>query len=124
MDATGTNRVPRRTAPMGDPGRRALLWAWVCVALVPPAFLLAFAVGEGLSSLLGYPVGGATPPVWVMWVASVPAILVFLVPCVGAVAYGQMARQAGARAGLWPLVIGAVIGISWLVTNLAAALFQ
>jgi len=48
--------------------------------------------------------------VWVALVAGVPAIVLFLVPCVAAVWYGNRARAGGRRAAIVPMVVGAVLG--------------
>ncbi len=46
-----------------------------------------------------------------------PAIVLFLVPCVAAVRYGNRARVEGHRAAVVPLVIGAVLGLWMVVIN-------
>src|SRR6476661_176152 len=106
---TTTNQIP----PVGTPGRDRrstnLTRAWIAVASIPVAFVVAFAVGEGLYALLGYKPEDATEPLWVMLVAAVPAIVLFLVPCVAAVWYGNRARAQGRHAALLPMVIGAVL---------------
>lgn len=91
--------------------------SWIGVALIPVAFVLAFAVGEGLYALLGYKPEDATEPLWVALVAGVPAIVLFLVPCTAAVWYGNKARAEGHRAALLPLAVGAVLGLWMLVMN-------
>jgi hypothetical protein len=94
--------------------------AWVSVALIPVGFILALAVGEGLFALLGYDSSAGDTPVWVGVVVGVPALLVFLLPCTGAVLYGNRARRAGARLGLLPMVIGGLTGGYMLVLTVAA----
>lgn len=81
------------------------------------SFVLAFVVGEGLYALLGSEPDDATEPLWVALVAGVPAIALFLVPCAAAVWFGNRARAEGHRAGLLPLVVGAVLGLWMLVMN-------
>ena len=114
---TTTNQIP----PVGTPGRDRrstnLTRAWIAVATIPVAFIVAFAVGEGLYALLGYKPEDATEPFWVALVAGVPAIVLFLVPCVAAVRYGNRARVEGHRAAVVPLVIGAVLGLWMVVIN-------
>jgi hypothetical protein len=94
--------------------------AWVSVALIPVGFILALAVGEGLFALLGYDSSAGDTPTWVGLVVGVPALLVFLLPCTGAVLYGDRARRAGARLGLLPMVIGGLTGGYMLVLTVAA----
>lgn len=91
--------------------------SWIAVALIPVSFVLAFVVGEGLYALLGSEPDDATEPLWVALVAGVPAIALFLVPCAAAVWFGNRARAEGHRAGLLPLVVGAVLGLWMLVMN-------
>lgn len=117
MQLTGANHA---AVPGDDPGRRAVTHGWISLLLIPVAFMLAFVVGDGMSNLVDSPAAGDPQPGWVMWVASVPAIVIFLVPCAAAVLYGQRARRAGWRSGLVPLVVGGVLGLGWLGLNVAA----
>jgi hypothetical protein len=105
--------VPSRKQPAPDSGS-ALTWAWVAVALIPVFFFVAFAVGEGLTSLLGYPVGGDSP-LWVTLLSDLAATIAILLPCVAAVCYANRARKSGERRALIPLVIGALAGTGWLI---------
>lgn len=112
-----TRRIPQVGGQSRGGQRTNLSRAWVAVALIPVGFVLAFAVGQGLYAVLGYKPEDATEPLWVALVAGVPAIVLFLVPCGAAVWYGNRARAEGHRAGLLPLVLGAVLGLWMLVTN-------
>jgi hypothetical protein len=96
--------------------------AWISLASIPVAFVLAFAVGEGLYALLGYAPEDATEPLWVALVAGLPAIALFLVPCAAAVWFGTRARAEGHRVALIPVVTGVVLGL-WMVVINAVALF-
>ena len=111
----------KHVPPSATHGRRGasadLTRAWVAAASIPVAFVLAFALGEGLYAMLGYQPEDANEPLWVLLVAGVPAVLLFLVPCAAAVWYGNRARAQGRRSGLLPLVIGAVLGAWMLVIN-------
>lgn len=96
--------------------------AWIAVALIPVAFVLAFAVGEGLYALLGYKPEEAAEPLWVALLAGVPAIALFLVPCAAAVWYGSRARADGRHAALLPMLVGAVLGLWMLIINTVSLL--
>lgn len=113
-----------QTRPVGTNGRdrrsTSLTRAWIAIAAIPVAFIVAFAVGEGLYALLGYKPEDATEPLWVALVAGVPAIVLFLVPCVAAVRFGNRARVEGHRAAVVPLVIGAVLGLWMVVINVVS----
>jgi len=111
------NQTPPVRAQSRDHRSTNLTRAWIAVATIPVAFIVAFAVGEGLYALLGYKPEDATEPFWVALVAGVPAIVLFLVPCVAAVRYGNRARVEGHRAAVVPLVIGAVLGLWMVVIN-------
>ncbi len=117
---TTANHIPPVGAPTSHDQGANLRRAWVAVALIPVAFFLAFAVGEGLYALLGYKPEDATEPLWVALVAGVPAIVLFLVPCAAAVRYGNRARLEGHRGALAPLAIGAALGLWMLVTNIVS----
>jgi hypothetical protein len=101
----------------------SLTYAWLSVVLTPGFFILAFVVGEGLFSLLGYDPGIGEAPLWAVLVAAVPAVLIVLAPCVAAVVFGQIAVRAGRRSGVVPLTIAAVVGLWMLGTNVAGFFF-
>ena len=101
----------------------SLTYAWLSVVLIPGFFILAFVVGEGLYALLGYEPGIGESPIWADLVAGIPAIIVFLVPCVSAVVFGQRAVREGRRSGLVPLTLGALVGLWMLGANVAGFFF-
>lgn len=110
MSRTDQHDHAAATTAGGGPFTRA----WIAVALVPVAFILALAVGEGLYSLMGYPTGN-TLPLWVDLVASAAALGIFLVPCVAAVLFGRRATGAGERRGWVPLAVGACAGLGMTI---------
>src|SRR5512132_2684203 len=89
-------RVRTQPASSVGPSRHAardLRRAWVAVALLPVALVLAMLVGEGLISALGYQSGSQQPvPIGPVLLASVPALLILVAPGVAAVYYGRRAR--------------------------------
>ena len=97
----------------------ALMRAWVAIVLIPVFFFIAIGAGEGVISLLGYPVGGSAP-IWVSLVSSLAALAVVLLPCLAAVFFGRRAFQAGDRRGLFPAVLGAVAGLGWLILTIVS----
>jgi hypothetical protein len=114
----------KRNPPVGAHGSGGLSTnltrSWIAVALIPVAFVPAFAVGEAPYALLGHKPEDATEPVWVALVAGAPAVALFLVPCAAAVWYANKARAEGHHAGLIPLGTGAVLGLGMLVMNTVA----
>jgi uncharacterized membrane protein YhaH (DUF805 family) len=96
--------------------------AWWSLLAFVPAFGLAFAVGEGLAAALGHPPGGADQaPWWVMVVAGVPALVVFVVPAVLAWHFGRRAMDLGDPHGRYPLVVGLVVAGGFVLLNLVSA---
>src|SRR5487761_1918880 len=93
--------------------------AWIGVALIPVFFLLAMAAGEGLTSALGYRVGDVLP-LWPALCVAAVATAVCLVPCAGAVLFANRARHQRVRGALAPLIIGAVVGLGWIVLTAAS----
>jgi hypothetical protein len=77
-------RVPAEPASMIGPSKHAdrdPRRAWVAVALLPVALVLAMVVGEGLISVLGYQSGSQEPvPVGPALLAGVPALLILIAP--------------------------------------------
>jgi len=95
--------------------------------LYPFTFAAAFAIGEGMVTLLtGSEVGDPAlgdPALWQILASATPALLVFVIPGVLAVAYGRKAMRLGRRAGRVPAIVGAVIGIGFVGTNVLAYFF-
>ena len=99
-------------------GRRALITAWISVALLPVSFLAAMVLGDALLSLQGYQSGGDEPiPLGVVALAGIPAVLVLIAPTIPAMVFGVRARRLGVPSGIWPAVIGAAALAFGLVTN-------
>jgi hypothetical protein len=96
----------------GPRDQTPLARAWISIALVPVFFFVAFAAAQGIYALTGYdPSAGATPPLWADLAAGIPALLILFLPCAGAVVYGLRASREGARAGLVPVVLGALVAV-------------
>lgn len=115
----GSTSAVRPTAEALRDQRRA----WLALLLYPLSFLVAFAVGEGLAAAMGYPSGSPeTPPWFVPVFAAVPALLVFMVPGLLALRYGRRAVRAGAPLATVPAVIGVIVGLAFVGTNLVGFL--
>ncbi|EYR65010.1 hypothetical protein N866_19695 [Actinotalea ferrariae CF5-4] len=97
--------------------RRHLRHAWIGVALVPVAFVVAMLVGDGVASLLGHESGSAAAPsLEVFLLAGLPATVIGLAPAVFALVNGRRAEREGEPKGLVPTVVGAVVALYWLAT--------
>ncbi len=97
----------------------ALVRAWIAIVLIPVFFFIAIAAGEGVISLLGYPVGGSSP-MWVSLVSSLAALAVVLLPSLAAVFFGRRAWKAGDHRGLFPAILGTVAGLGWLTLTIVS----
>lgn len=93
---------------------RSVTRAWISLAVIPLFLILAMAVGEGLYTLFGYQ-PNADVPFWVNLAASVPALLVMLVPTVTSVSYGWRAYRRGDRRAVVPAVLALLIGLWFTV---------
>jgi hypothetical protein len=117
-----------RTEPRAHlgPSKRAdreLRRAWVAVASLPVAMVLAMVVGEGLISALGYQSGGEqSVPVGPALLAGVPALLILITPGVAAVYYGCRASRAGRSEAKVPAWIGGGAAVVVVAQNLLAFL--
>lgn len=96
--------------------------AWWSLALLPPAFVAAFVLGEGLLALYGYDVDGRTPPPWAVLGAAGPALVVFCLPAVVTVHLGRRAVAAGDPGGRLPVAIALAVTVLFLALNLLAPL--
>lgn len=99
-------------------GSRHTRRAWWSLLGFVPSFALAFAVGEGLTSALGYPTGGQEQaPWWAALVAVVPALVVFALPAVFAVHFGRRAVDLGDPRGRVPMVVAVVAASGFVLLN-------
>lgn len=89
--------------------------AWTGLALIPVFFLVGFALGEVLYAVLGYKPENDDAPLWADLVASLAALAVTLVPCIGAVVYGRRASEAGHHGARVPMAIGALAGAALVI---------
>lgn len=76
-------------------------------------------MGEGVTSLLGYPAGSAAPT-WDTVVTDVAATVTVLLPCLAAVLYGRPAYKAGDRRGVLPAVLGTAAGLGWRILTIVS----
>lgn len=103
------------TQPAAREATSATRWAWASLLGFVPSFVLAFLVGEGLISALGYPTGGSgQAPWWAALAASVPALVVFVLPAVSAVHFGRRAMRLGNDRARLPMLL-AIVGASVFV---------
>lgn len=116
-----SNAHPVRTHRTRTPAERHLRLAWVFVALTPLAFVGAMFLGEGLLSAAGYDVDD-TVPFSVVLKASGPALLLLVAPTVGAIWYGLRARREGEPKGFVPAVVGAVVAVGAIGSNVGSYL--
>ncbi|MDJ0323555.1 hypothetical protein QMG61_07240 [Cryobacterium sp. PH31-AA6] len=106
-------------------GLRALRAAWISVAAMPVAFVLAMVLGESLLSLQGFDSGsGQDAPLRAVLLAGIPALLLLLAPTVSAIWFGFRARRLGRGGGTVPAVIGIVVAAWTILTNLPVLLLR
>ncbi len=111
--------LPLRKRPTGP--RLLRTRAWLSLLLYPLTFAAAFAVGEGLADLFGYPAGGTeTPPVPVLLAATVPALVVFALPAAVATYFSRRAARNGEPAAWWPAFVAIAIAVNFVVVNVVA----
>ena len=97
--------------------------SWLSLLLYPLSFVAAFAIGEGLGALMGYPSGSAESPPWFVSVlAAVPALVVFVLPGLLSLKFGRRAARAGAESAMLPAVIGLIVALAFVGLNLLAFL--
>lgn len=108
--------MPATTEPVVGTSYTHRAW-WSLLGFVP-SLALAFLVGEGLITALGYDTaGGTTPPVWAILVAVVPALVVFVLPAVVAVHFARRAIRLGDDRGHIPLIVAIVIAAGFVLLN-------
>lgn len=117
-DATRPTR-PRRT---GTPAAALTRRAWLSLLGFVLTFPLAFLVGEGLASAMGYEMGDARPSWPVVLAAVVPALVVFVLPAVASVHFGRQALHLGDRRARVPMTIAVVVAVGFVLTNALAPL--
>jgi hypothetical protein len=95
--------------------------AWAALGLVPVSFAFATTTVEATISLLGYRPDATAPP-WATLVAAAAATAMVLVPCITALVCGRRAILARDPHGRLPAMLGATVGIAWVVVTVAAQL--
>jgi Na+/melibiose symporter-like transporter len=121
--AAMTTQVRPRSDNGSVPAATLTRRAWWSLVGFVPSFFLAFLVGEGLVSALGYPVGGEEQaPWWVALVATVPALVVFAVPAVLAVWFGRRAVRLGDVRARVPMTVAVVVAGGFVLLNGFSAL--
>jgi hypothetical protein len=99
----------------GTPDTRRAWWSLLGFV---PSFVLAFLIGEGLISVLGYDLaGGDQPPVWAILTAVLPALAVFVLPAVLAVHFGRRAMGLGDERGRIPVIVALVLAAGFVLSN-------
>ncbi|MFC7363294.1 hypothetical protein [Nocardioides astragali] len=97
--------------------------AWWSLLGFVPSFALAFLVGEGLISALGYPVGGEEQaPWWAALIAATPALLVFVLPAAAATYFGMRAMRLGDGRGRLPTTVALIVAAGFVLINAISAL--
>ena len=92
--------------------------AWIALALTPVGFVLGTVIGEGLYSLQGYQPGTTDAPMTVKALASVPALIVILLPPLGAAVWGRMAFTSGNARARTPGMAGLIIVVVFAMITL------
>lgn len=115
--------LPPPRTPARPPGRddRDVRLAWVCVVASPLAVAVAFVVGEGTSTMLGYD-GTGIPPWWILTVTLVLTLAVFFVPAALATRFWLRAQARDDDRAKVPAVILITISAGFLAVNLLALL--
>jgi hypothetical protein len=84
---------------------------------------LAFIIGEGLISALGYPSGTEEQaPWWAALIAVTPALITFVLPAVAAVYFGRRAIRLGDVRGRFPMIMALVVAAGFVLLNGTSAL--
>lgn len=108
----------RHASPASVPTRRA----WFSLLGFVPSFGLSFLVGEGLVTAFGYEVGGDQPPWPVIVAATVPALVVFVLPALAAIHFGRQAQRLGDGRARIPMTLAVIIAAGFVLTNVLAPL--
>ncbi|MBM7503219.1 hypothetical protein ACFPER_07040 [Agromyces aurantiacus] len=101
-----------------DRGRIAVIWAWVCIALVPVAYVVATLVGGAMLALAGVDEGSTVrPPTAIVLPIGLVSIAVLIAPPVAAIVLGIRAARRGHGSGVVAAVLGAVVVTLAIVLN-------
>ncbi len=106
--------------PAGAPFTRRAWWSLLGFV---QSLGLAFLIGEGLISALGYPAGGAEQaPWWAALIATTPALIVFVLPAVSAVYFGRRAMRHGDDRARIPMALAVILAAGFILLNGISAL--
>lgn len=97
--------------------------AWWSLLGFVPSFGLAFLIGEGLISALGYPSGGVEQaPWWAALIATTPALIVFILPAVSAAYFSRRATGHGDNGARIPMALAVIVAAGFILLNGISAL--
>jgi hypothetical protein len=117
--------APAQRSAQDAAARRSLRNAWISVAAIPVAFIVAMVAGDWLASLMGYdPGSGELAPIGVMLTAGLAGVLILVAPAACAAWFGFRARRQGVASGLVPAVIGSVVGAAEILLNILPLLLS
>ncbi|MFI9489517.1 hypothetical protein ACIG47_24225 [Promicromonospora sp. NPDC052451] len=121
---SGSVRSPSPARPVAPyVARRMLRAGWVLLALAPAAFALGiFLRGVLLTAQGWHPDGNPGLPAVVELRATVPALLVLVVPCCAAAWYGRRAERLGRPEGRDVCRVAGVVAAVSVVLSLAQVL--
>lgn len=103
-------------------GRVLARRAWWSLLGFVPSLGLAFLIGEGLIAAFGYPPGGAEQaPWWAALIATVPALLVFVLPAVLVVHFGRRAIRQGVLSARIPVALALIVAVGFVLLNAISA---
>jgi len=123
---TSARRPPDSPAELrlGNPaeGRRALRLGWALLALLPVSFAGAMVVGDWLVTVQGYSSAEANLPPSVALRAGLPAVVVLVLPMVGAAWCGRRADRHRHPGGRALFATAAVVATASVFLNLVQVL--
>jgi len=91
--------------------------AWLAVAAIPFAFVLAMLLGDGLLSLAGYPDADVdAPPLGLALLISLPLTLLAMLPAALAIRFGRRAHRGDHPSARWATIVGSLAIAYWTVT--------
>ena len=96
--------------------------AWWSLILLPVGFVAAFVVGEGIPAWMGHDSAIARPPLWVMALAFIAALIVIALPLLVTRVFSRRAAAANEPGAWLPLMVsGSIVGAFALI-NLGSGL--
>jgi hypothetical protein len=109
-------------SPKAGSLHRQLPKAWWSLILFPVSFVVAFVIGEGLPTWLGFDAAEQSPPWWAVALVFAVAAAIFASPLLVTAYFSNRAAEHGEAGARVPFIFALVLIAAFILVNAASGL--